>query len=176
MNKTLLFILLISTVALSSLAQTTTKPELSFGAEFGLPLIQPAYVYGTVFGASAKLELPVSNIPSYITFTAGITEYAIRLDYQGDANPATFIPLEAGVKVYFSKIGYVEGDAGMSISANNNFPGPKDAFIVSPIIGFSAPTPKHKATSDVGLRYEERIVNNRSIGQIALRVAYRFGL
>ena len=50
------------------------------------------------------------------------------------------------------------------------------AFIYSPVIGFSAPTRKHKGTVDIGLRYEGRGESGATVSQFALRIAYRFGL
>jgi hypothetical protein len=157
-------------------APLPTGPQLSFGGEFGFPITSSSnQIYGSVFGASAKLELPFSSM-AYFTLTAGISEYVIRLDYQGPGDPATFIPLEAGAKFYFSRIGYVEGDAGVSLCPTSTYAGTKNAFVFAPIIGFTAFTTKHKATVDIGLRYEGRVEDGGMSGQVAVRLAYRFGL
>jgi hypothetical protein len=189
MNKLLASIIFLGFFAGSAIAQTKaapqppaplpTGPQLSFGGEFGLPVTSSSnQPYGSVFGASAKLELPFSTMPAFFTLTAGITEYALKLDDPNTANAsaATFVPLEAGAKFYFSRIGYVEGDAGVSLNVSDDYPGEKNAFIFAPIIGFTALTPKHKATVDIGLRYETRLEPGGYSGQVALRLAYRFGL
>jgi hypothetical protein len=142
-----------------------------------------ASVYGTVLGASVKLEMPVYN-RTFLTITGGISDYLVKLDYTYPATagvksyipPLTFIPVEIGAKHYFSKLGYIEGDLGVSTITNGGVIGTREAFIFAPIIGFSAPVYKHKTKIDIGLRYEGRVENGGTVGQIAARLAYRFGL
>jgi hypothetical protein len=177
MTRILLFVALLSCSVFSSYAQTKYKPQLSIGGEFGLPVGEISNVYGTVLGASAKLELPVPSTPLNFVLTSGFSTFIVRLDYQGFADPVSYvIPVEVGGKYYFSKIGYAEADFGISSSVSSNYTGPQKAFIYSPVIGVSAPTNKHKATIDLGLRYEGRAENDRTVSQVALRLAYRFGL
>jgi hypothetical protein len=73
-------------------------------------------------------------------------------------------------------LGYIEGDLGVSTITNGGVIGTREAFIFAPIIGFSAPVYKHKTKIDIGLRYEGRVENSGTAGQIAARLAYRFGL
>ncbi|BAU53100.1 hypothetical protein [Mucilaginibacter gotjawali] len=176
MNKFLLFIVFLSGITFGTSAQTKPSTQLSIGGEFGFPVGQAASVYGSVVGASVKLELPVSQAPFYFTVTAGITDYLVKLTYAGSLNPATYVPVEAGGKYYFSKISYVEGDLGWSSNINNNYTAAKGAFIFAPVIGFSAPVYKKKTKIDIGLRYEGRVEKGGTVGQIAGRLAYRFGL
>jgi len=176
MNKFLLFIVFLSRIAFSASAQTKSARQLSIGGEFGFPVGQAATVYGSAVGASAKLELPVSSAPFYFTVTAGITDYLVKLTYAGTLGPATYLPVEAGGRYYFSKISYVEGDFGWSSNINSNYTAAKGAFIFAPILGFSAPVYKKKTKIDIGLRYEGRVEKGGTVGQIAARLAYRFGL
>jgi len=176
MNKILLFIFLLNGIAFSGLGQTKPGSQLSIGGEFGFPAGKAASVYGSAVGGSVKLELPVSQAPFYFTLTGGITDYLVKLTFTGTANPAAYIPVEAGGKFYFSKISYVEGDFGYSASISSGYTGPKNAFIFAPIIGFSAPMYKKKSKIDIGLRYEGRVERTGIIGQVAARLAYRFGL
>jgi len=184
MVKTLLIAFFISCTTLGAFSQTKSLPQLSVGGEFGLPVGYISSVYGSIFGASAKLEIPVSKAPLFLTITTGISAYVVKLDYVYPANatvetnipPLIYIPVEVGAKYYFSKIGYFEGDIGISTNANSDVTNDKQAFIFAPIVGFSAPTNKHKATVDICLRYETRVVSDQYINQIALRVAYRFGI
>jgi hypothetical protein len=188
MNKLLFFIIFLVAIASHCLAQTNstapakpvtvpdTRPQLSIGGEFGFPTGEASSVYGTVLGGSIKLELPVAASEFSITFTTGYSIFLTKFNYPGVYTTSVFIPVEAGGKYYFSKIGYVEGDLGLSANVAGNYTATKDAFMFAPVVGFSALTSKHKATIDIGLRYEDRVQTGNSIGQIAIRVAYRFGL
>lgn len=157
------------------------KVRLSFGFEFGEPLGQASDIYGTVFGGSVKLEVPVAP-KFFVTLTGGFTEYAVKLDYRGsllNLKPAGFVPVELGGRYYFSRLIYVEGDLGASFNTSSYFPTSKTGFVYAPVIGLSAPTSKHKNNIDIDLRYEARSDNNGSIGtmsQLAVRLAYKFGL
>jgi len=184
MNKFLLLIVAFSFIVSSGFAQTRSATQLSIGGELGFPVGQIASVYGTVLGASAKLEIPIFESRAFFTVTGGISDYLVKLDYVNPVNagiktnipPLTYIPFEIGGKYYFSKIGYVEGDIGVSNNINSNYSAAKTAFIYSPVIGFSAPTNKHTATVDIGLRYEGRVESGGAVSQFALRLAYRFKL
>jgi hypothetical protein len=178
-NKILLFIILFIVIALGGLAQTKSTTQLSIGGEFGVPVGQASEVYGKVLGASLKFEVPVSKSPFSIVVTSGISSFLVKFDYTGILNNASYIPVEAGGKYYFSKIGYFEADFGVSNNINTNYTAGKTAFIYSPVIGLSAPTNKpnkHKHTIDIGLRYEGRVESGGTIGQLAIRLAYRFPL
>jgi hypothetical protein len=177
MRKTLLFLVTFLIVALGAFAQVTMAPHVSVGGEYGLTTGNLSNAYGSVIGGSVKLEIPVSSPKFNLTATMGLTEYLVRLDYNGPPNlkPNQFLPVELGAKYYFSKIAYIEGDAGISLNLQDNFTGSPRAFIYSPVIGFSAPTTNHKGTIDLGLRYESRVQSAGNINQVALRLAYRFG-
>jgi hypothetical protein len=176
MKKFLLFAIVLSGTIFSGFAQTKSISELSIGGEFGIPVGEVSHFYGTVAGASLKLEIPVSVKSLSVTLTGGLSEFLDGLDYNGPVKSSLFAPLELGGKYYFSKIAYVEGDAGISYDINGNYASSKTAFIYSPIIGITAPRFKHKSTIDIGLRYESRVESGALVGQIALRLAYRFGL
>ncbi|MDR3694726.1 hypothetical protein [Mucilaginibacter sp.] len=186
MNKFLLVIVFLSVIAFGTSAQTKPAPQLSIGGEFGFPVGKMADVYGSVIGASVKYEAPIASSRFNLTLTAGISDYLVKLTYVGAANPAFYVPLEVGGRYYFSKLGYVEADFGISnnINSKNNpvylngviVNASKAAFIYSPVIGFSAPVYKKKTKIDIGFRYEGRVENGGPVGQIAARAAYRFGL
>jgi len=173
MKRTLLVSAAILICAISARAQVTMKPHLSLGAEYGLTTGSLSDFYGSVIGASLKVEVPVGSPELNLTGTIGYTGYLVRLDYHGPLNLSSeqFIPVELGLKYYFTRIAYFEGDAGFSQNIQTNFTGSKTTFIYSPVIGISAPTNKHKSTIDLGLRFESRGDNR----QVAVRLAYRFG-
>jgi hypothetical protein len=188
MNKILLFLIAPSLIVFSSHAQTKSAVRLSIGGEFGLPTGQTSNVFGSAIGVSAKLELPVSASSFNFVITTGISDFLVKYYYTGPSVTVLFItPIEIGGKYYFSKIGYIEGDLGV---ASDNYTYQmldphgtvatkkvtNAAFIYSPVIGFSAPTKKHKGTVDIGLRYESRGESGATVSQFALRLAYRFGL
>jgi hypothetical protein len=178
-KKILLSLIIIIAAAGSCLAQTKSVPQLSIGGEFGVPVGQASDIYGKVLGMSLKLDVPVSKSPFFIVITSGISTFIVKFDYSGALDNASYVPVEAGGKYYFSKLGYIEADFGVSNNINSNYTAEKTAFMYSPVIGISAPTNKpnkHKSTIDMGLRYEGRVESGGTVGQIALRVAYRFGL
>ncbi|HEY2580674.1 MAG TPA: hypothetical protein VGI43_02655 [Mucilaginibacter sp.] len=179
MNKILLFVIISLGAVTNCLAQTKSTMQLSIGGEFGVPVGQASEVYGKVLGASLKFEVPVSKSPFSIVITSGISSFLVKYDYTGILDNASYIPVEAGGKYYFSKIGYFEADFGVSNNINTNYTAAKTAFIYSPVIGLSAPTNKpnkHKHTIDIGVRYEGRVESGGTVGQLALRIAYRFPL
>ena len=177
MKKAFLSLSIFLIGSLSAFAQVTMSPHVSIGGEYGLTTGNLSSTYGSVIGGSVKLEIPVSSPKFNLTATLGFTEYLVRLDYNGPLNlqHLQFLPVELGARYYFSKIAYVEGDAGVSFNLQDNSAGSSSAFIYSPVIGFSAPTTNHKGTIDLGLRYESRVQSAGNINQVALRLAYRFG-
>ncbi|MDB4919973.1 hypothetical protein [Mucilaginibacter sp.] len=177
MKKVLPFLVISIICSLGAFAQVTMKPHVSIGGEYGLTTGNLSSYYGSVIGASVKLEIPVVSPKFNLTATVGFTEYLVRLDYNGPLNLSAekFIPVELGARYYFTRIAYFEGDAGFSQNINSDYTRSSSAFIYSPAIGFSAPTNKHKSTIDVGLRFESRVQSSGNNNQAALRLAYRFG-
>jgi hypothetical protein len=176
MNKILLFVFILSGAISTGFAQTKPGSQLSIGAEFGLPTGQASLVYGSILGASLKFELPLPSTRINFTVTTGFSSFLVKYDYTGILQNATYVPVEIGGKYYINKVVYFEGDFGASINSNSNYTGPGVAFIYAPIIGVSAPTNNHKATIDLGLRYEGRVEPGGTVSQVAVRLAYRFGL
>jgi hypothetical protein len=176
MNKILLFVIGFVGMVSGAIAQTKSADQLSIGVEFGLPTGQANQVYGSVLGASVKLEIPVSASQLSFVVTGGFSDFLVKYSYIGLLQNTLYIPIEVGGRCYFSKIGYLEEDIGLSNNLNSNYTAAKTAFIYAPIIGFSAPTNKHKAIIDIGLRYESRVESGGTVSQVALRVAYRFGV
>jgi hypothetical protein len=82
---------------------------------------------------------------------------------------AGFIPLKAGLKYYFNKGVYAEGEAGTAIETNY---GKQSSFAFSIGPGFIVPA-GDKNGVDISLRYEDWA---NQLRQTAIRIAYRFGL
>jgi hypothetical protein len=174
MKFVLLFVAVLFLGIVSCFAQTQTDNQLSLGVEYGVPTGSATAFYGTVLGASAKFEKPLTATPFSFTLTGGINAYIVKLDDNIAVDNAVYVPVELGGRYYFSKIAYFEGDLGASFNVNSNYSASRAAFIYAPIIGVSAPTNKHKSTIDIGLRYEGRVENGGTVSQVAIRLAYRF--
>lgn len=176
MKKILLSLVLLTSTFISSFGQTQKTPSLSFAADFGIPVGDANIVYAGVIGASIKLELPVTPSSFNVTVTSGFSDFIVKNMYNTYINNGTYVPLELGGKFYFDKTVYFEGDLGASFDVNSNYSGPKAAFIFAPMLGLTLPANNIKSAMDVALRYEGRSETGGTISQIAIRVAYRFGL
>lgn len=147
-------------------AQTTITKAISAGFELAIPA-NGVYNIGT--GASLKGELPIAT-PVSLTLTAGFTSmfYKSNLFYSSRTpGAAIFVPLKAGLKYYFNKAVYAEGEAGTAVETNYGKHG-SFAFSIGP--GFIAPAGE-KNGIDISFRYESWA---NQLRQTAIRVAYRF--
>jgi hypothetical protein len=161
----LLFCLFIVSARAQEAAQTT--PAFSAGLELAIPA-GGIFTIGT--GGSAKFEVPVVK-PLSISFTGGITTmfYRSNLFYNSRTpGAAVYVPLKAGLKYYFTRGVYFEGEAGTALETNYN---KANAFAFSIGPGFVAPI-NDKTGIDISFRYEDWTGQLR---QTAIRVAYRFG-
>jgi len=166
MKKLLLPLLLFCTFKLH--AQTTITKAISTGFELGIPT-NGVYSIGT--GASAKLELPIAS-PVSLSITGGITTMFYKsnlFDSSRTPGAAVFLPLKAGVKYYFNRGVYAEGEAGTAIETNY---GKQSSFAFSIGPGFVVPA-GDKNGVDISFRYEDWA---NQLRQTAIHVAYRFGL
>ncbi|MDB5151772.1 MAG: hypothetical protein JWR54_523 [Mucilaginibacter sp.] len=166
MKKYLLLLLILCSYKLH--AQTTITKAISTGFELALP---SNGVYNIGIGASVKGELPIS-MPVSLTLTAGFTSMFYKSNlFNSSRTPgaAVFVPLKAGLKYYFNKGLYAEGEAGTAIETNYAKQSPF-AFSVGP--GFIVPA-GDKNGIDISFRYENWA---NQLRQTAIRIAYRFGL
>jgi hypothetical protein len=176
MKKLLLTLTVLCGIISGSLAQTTTTStpvnsvstgtRFSIGAEAGLPVGQASDGFSTVLGGSAKLELPTSS-RAYFTLSAGFNAFLLKSEFKGLGIPSTvnFIPIKAGFKYYSDGGFFMEGQAGIVFSTED---GGGHAFVWSPGIGYS-----FNNGFEAGVRYEAW-VNDGTVGQMSLRLAYRF--
>jgi hypothetical protein len=165
---------------IASYAQTNSTsagPKLSIGLDFGVPVGDLAKGYTIGFGGSGKAELPLSS-KFNATLTAGYITYYFEslvkpgLRTFGLDTYAGFVPVKAGGKYFFSKNVYGEAEIGARISTNNNY---GTAFIYAPGLGVSYPV-SAKHDIDFGARYEGWSKDGYNNGQVAFRIAYKFGL
>lgn len=165
--KKLLF-LLITFYSFNTYAQTIISKAISTAFELAIPANG---VYNIGVGASVKAELPITT-PVSLTLTGGFTSMFYKSNlFNSSLTPgaAVFVPLKAGVKYYFNKGVYAEGEAGTAIETNY---GKQSVFAFSIGPGFIVPS-GDKNGFDIGFRYENWA---NQLRQTAIRIAYRFSL
>ncbi len=166
--------ILISGVFTANAQIKPTTPLVSLGPDMGITVGQASNVYGMVAGGSLKVQLPFTKSPFSVVLSAAYSSFMVKGDYTQYFRDAAFVPIEAGGRVYFTKMLYFEGDLGASFNINSDYSGPGTAFIFSPVVGLSTPVKKRGDSLDFSLKYEGRGEPGRIVEQIALRVAYRF--
>ena len=170
----LLVVILITGVFTARAQVKPTTPLVSLGPDIGVPVGQVSNVYGLVAGGSLKVQLPFTKSPFSVVLSAAYSSFMVKGDYTQYFRDAAFVPVEAGGRLYFTKMLYFEGDLGASFNINSDYSGPRTAFIFSPVVGVSTPVKKHGDSLDFSFKYEGRGEPGRIVGQVALRVAYRF--
>ena len=166
MKKLVILLLLFSFFKAS--AQTTITKAFSAGFELGIPA-NGVFNIGTA--ASAKFELPIAS-PVSLSLTGGITSMFYKSNlFNSSRTPGAvlFIPLKAGVRYFFNRGVYAEGEAGTAIETNYS---KQSVFAFSIGPGFIAPIGE-KNGIDIGFRYEDWA---NQVRQTAIHIAYRFGL
>jgi len=172
MKKFLIALVVLSSTAFSSFAQTSSEGigKFSIGVDAGLLVGNARDVYKLGIGGSLKYDMPLSK-GSALTLSIGYTD----LIYKGnvvdalhalglDRSDEVYIPVKAGLKYYFSGGFYGEGQLGVTVAT------PSDAetsFIYAPGIGYN-----FGSSFDLGVRYEAW--SYRNIKQVVARLAYSF--
>jgi hypothetical protein len=140
---------------------------------------------------SFKYEMPFGKSPVSLLLSTGYTFYVSQGGYAVDfggygygggayysGDVASFIPVEAGLKVYVAPRFFLEGDAGVSFNINGNpsyYTNSTTAFIYSPAIGYSFPF-GYKSNMDLSLLYENRPETGGGYEQVAVRAVWNFSL
>ena len=173
MKKQLFTLLLVAGIAVSGFAQSKSDSlssarkgtKVSIGAEVGVPVGDASTGYNLVLGGSAKLELPTSP-STYFTLSAGYNAFFLKSIFKGPGITSTsgFVPVKAGLKCYTDNF-FFEAQAGIVWATKS---GGGHAFAWSPGIGYS-----FNNGFEAGARYEGW-TNDGTVGQISLRLAYRF--
>lgn len=172
MKNYLLTFALLGGSIFSCMAQTAStkssnqESKFSIGVDAGLPTGNASNVYNFAIGGSVKYEALVST-DFFVTFSAGYEAFLVKssLTALGAKSSSGFIPLKAGLKYYFSEGFFGEGQLGAAISTES---GGGTAFAFAPGIGYS-----FSGGFEAGIRYEDW-TKNGNLGQVALRLAYRF--
>jgi hypothetical protein len=167
--------------------------KFGFGITSGFGVGPVSNAYPEAGGLSLKLELPVSKSPLSVVFSTGYTFYAsdggygldVGTDGYGgssyyDGSIASFIPVEAGLKLYVAPHLFLEAEAGVSFNVNTyaeDYTGKTTDFIYTPAIGYTLPFGfSRKQALDVTLFYENRPETGGGYSQIGLGALWNFGL
>ncbi len=194
--KKLLLLGILSCTIFSASAQyfNGNAPAFKFGVGLssGVATGPASGVYPEAGSLSLNFEYPLNTSVSLL-LTTGYTFYVSGGGYSvGYYNSgfgastysygsiASFVPLEAGIKLYVAGKFFIEGYAGVSFNINSypaDYTGKATALIYSPGIGYSFPFLNNgNSTMDVGLTYENRLEPGGGYSQVAARAVWNFGL
>jgi hypothetical protein len=167
--------------------------KIGFGVSSGFATGPVSGAFPEAGAITANLELPLGKSPVSVLFQTGYTFYVsgggydvgfgyyggdIGTDYYG--NIASFIPIEAGLKVYVAPRVFIAGLAGVSFNVNtysSDYTNNANAFIYSPMIGYSFPFGyRGKSNLDLSLMYENRPETGGGYSQVGLRAVWNFNL
>ncbi len=169
------------------------EPKFGIGIISGVTTGPASSVYPEAGGISLNFEYPLGSSPVSLLLSAGYTFYVsgggYSIGYDGygfDGSTyaygsiASFVPIEAGAKIYVANQFFIEGYAGASFNVNSypaDYTGKATALIYSPGIGYSFPFLNNgNSTMDVGLAYENRLEPGGGYSQVAARAVWNFGL
>ena len=165
-------------------ANTTTTTtygsgiRLSAGVEAGLPVGKLKNGYNWNLGGSLQADFPIIKDQLYATLNAGFNN--IYADNSTTLPNIQLIPVKAGLKYFFVKNVYVQGEAGAAFIANkSDLNTTKTAsFVYAPQVGVLFNV-GGKNYIDAGVRFESNsdfYTNGNTSNFIGLRVAYAFSL
>jgi hypothetical protein len=171
-----------------------TGVKLGVGLSSGFAVGAVSNSFPETGGFSVKAEFPVGKSPLSVLLSTGYTFYVSDSGYgveydtyggfgfssYGSGYIASFIPVEAGLKLYIAKRFFIEGDAGVSFNVNtytSDYTGKTTAFIYSPAAGYSFPLGySDRNKLDLSLLYESRPEYGGGYNQIAIRGVFNFSL
>jgi hypothetical protein len=162
MKKILLALFILGATAFSSFAQSKDGGKFSIGFEAGLPVGDIHHIASSILGGSLKYDLPIAE-STWFTISAGYSSLKFKDIVEGGSTG--FIPVKAGIKYYLNQGFFAEGQLGAVFSTES---GGGTAFAYSPGIGYT-----FDGGFEAGVRYEGWS-HDGTIGQAALRLAYRF--
>ena len=198
MKKLLLLITILLFTIFSASAQyynNNNAPATKFGIGIssGFATGAASGVYPEAGGISLNFEFPINKSPVSLLLTTGYTFYVsgggYSFGYDGYGfggstyaygSIASFIPVEAGIKLYVAHQFFIEGYAGASFNVNSypaDYTGQTTAFIYSPGAGYSFPFGNSENSKlDVSLAYENRIEPGGGYSQVAVKAVWNFKL
>ncbi|HEY5327291.1 MAG TPA: hypothetical protein VIJ27_09840 [Mucilaginibacter sp.] len=170
-----------------------SAPKFGVSLSSGAAVGPASGAYPDANGTGFRVELPVNHSPVSILLSAGYTFYVSQGSNASDyysyydygysnyySSVASFIPVEAGIKVYVIHKFFIEGDAGVSFNINSipsDYTGQATSFIYSPAAGYSFPLDySDKSNIDLSLVYENRLEPGGGYSQVAVRAVWNFNL
>jgi len=198
MKKILILISILSGAIYSASAQyyynnNAPAPKIGLVLSSGVAVGAASGAYPDGNGIGLRMELPFKRSPVSVVLSAGYTFYLSQGSYSSDyysnsdygysnyySSVASFIPVEAGIKIYVIHKFFIEGDAGVSFNVNSpssDYTGQATAFVYSPGAGYSFPLDNNnKSNIDISLIYENRLEPGGGYSQVALRGVWNFNL
>jgi hypothetical protein len=172
---------------------TAPSPKIGVGLSSGFAVGAASGAYPEAGGISFNLEFPINKSSASFLLTTGYTFYVSQAGYSVgyygygfggstyySGSVASFIPVEAGIKLYVAPHFFIEGYAGASFNVNSypsDYTGQTTAFIYSPGIGYTFPVGySGKSHLDIGLAYENRVEPGGGYSQVAAKATWNFNL
>lgn len=198
-KKVLFFIVIFLGVVYRANAQynpgySSFRPlKLGIGISSGFSTGPVSDYFGEAGGISVALEVPLKHSPVSVLFSTGYTFYVsgggydagfdgygfdYGTYYQGDI--ASFIPVEAGLKIFPVSRFFIEGLAGASFNVNSyssDYTYKPTAFIYSFGAGYSFPMGyRGRNSTDLSLFYENRPEPGGGYSQVGVKAIFSFAL
>jgi len=196
-KKTLLFAAILLMAAYNTKAQNYFRNSRSLRFDVG---ISSGFSTGPVSdyfpaagGLTVGLEMPLKQSPVSLLFSTGYTFYVSNSGYDVgfddygygygpyyDGDIASFIPVEAGLKVFPARRVFIEGMGGVSFNVNSyssDYTYKTSAFIYSFGAGYSFPTGfRGRSSTDLSLFYENRPELGGGYSQVGVKAIFSFSL
>ena len=197
-KKTLLFIAILLGAAYHASAQyypynNSRSLKLDIGISSGFSTGPVSNYFPEAGGISVGLEVPIKQSPVSVLFSTGYTFYVsgggydVGVDnygygygayYSGDI--ASFIPVEAGLKIFPARRFFIEGLAGASFNVNSytsDYTYKSTAFVYSFGAGYSFPLGfRGRNSTDLSAFYENRPEQGGGYSQVGVKAAFCFTL
>lgn len=167
MKKSTTFIASAAAVVALLFSTNVNAQKLGVGVNLGVPTTDG---YSFAIGADARMQFDVSKQVS-VPITTGYTHFIGENKNGVDVPDYGYIPLKAGLKVFFDQSGsglYGMGELGAAFGVTKHS---GTSFLYSPAIGYA-----WSSGLDLGVKYEGLPKSGFNTGQVALRVAYGFKL
>lgn len=167
--------------------------KLGIGISSGFSTGPVSDYFAEAGGISVALEVPLKHSPVSVLFSTGYTFYVsgggydVGFDgygydygtyYEGDI--ASFIPVEAGLKIFPVSRFFIEGLGGASFNVNSyssDYTYKPTAFIYSFGTGYSFPMGfRGRNSTDLGLFYENRPEPGGGYSQVGVKAIFSFAL
>lgn len=169
-------------------------PQLGVGLSSGLTVGAFSGAYPDAGAISLNFELPLKKSGVSVLFKTGYDFYVSQGGYSAGydnyygfdfstyayGDIASFIPVEAGLKVKLPGKFFIEGYIGASFNVNSYssyYTGRATALIYSPGAGYTFPMSYNGRSSlDIALLYESRPEPGGGYNQVAAKAVWNFSL